>query len=803
MLRLSYLWVIIMIGVIGCGGGGGGGGDSLHELEATITGLDGSITLTNGGDNVVIDTDGSYIISRLENSTKYEVNITNQPSSQICSIINSTGTVSNKKINNIYVNCARLHTEVIVFNESNTHIMQDVEQNYIDVLNSNNETNIEIGNVLFSESTNMAPEGFMRKVVDIEKNNGITRLYTEDAYLTDVIENGGFSFKQRIKPTSDNISIMSNQEIGISLQTRSEASMFCDGTPTDFIMTYDHFEVTNGVHINGCVGFDIDFDLKSTIKWGKIEYFHFITEKNLAKSLSVEIESELEPEIPGLSWSIGEVGFFLPVGPLTIPMTASLSHGISIEAGQLTNIEVGIGTNCNVKTGAIFNNGDVLPVAEVNTNFQSIGPIVNYNAHANASYGPGIALKVAGVAGPSLSLLGYLDFLADINNDPWWELYAGIKSTLNFTISSLEINIFGFGTLGWSASYDLGTIYDRQLYYASSNGSNTPPPQDDEVSFSISDLQGQWSSFGLYAGSPNQWNGWSIKNLTIQNDGDYSMITNYADGDQDSDSGRVSITENGLISVSNDLTVNGIASLDKKKILLTYSSEDGAPVIDLMFKKGSSYVQNDLSGKWFFTSAGTGYQNGDSEWRFGYLTFNDQGTIVDSVMWKSDGTYTDGLLSPGGNTFFTLESNGYITDYNSRIRGMLSSDKKSGAIVLGDNFEYDFLVLTKAGSSFTQSDLTGYWRTHNINSDPNNYNDWKDWVYGSIHVQNNGYFTFTGVDEQGYQGSDNGTITLTSSEGLFTIPECHGAFNNDLLMYVCSNDDNQMMDFGLALRSVD
>lgn len=85
----------------------GGDATPLHALGGTVTGLNGTVTLqTSGETNLSISNDGQFTFNQaLPDNTPYAVTVANQPTGQICSIQNDSGTLSGADVSNIAVTC--------------------------------------------------------------------------------------------------------------------------------------------------------------------------------------------------------------------------------------------------------------------------------------------------------------------------------------------------------------------------------------------------------------------------------------------------------------------------------------------------------------------------------------------------------------------------------------------------------------------------------------------------------------------------------------------------------------------------
>lgn len=66
-----------------------------YDVSIDITGLSGSLTIANGGDNVTVNSDGTASLSTgLDDGAAYNITVSTQPEGQTCSVIDGNGTVS-------------------------------------------------------------------------------------------------------------------------------------------------------------------------------------------------------------------------------------------------------------------------------------------------------------------------------------------------------------------------------------------------------------------------------------------------------------------------------------------------------------------------------------------------------------------------------------------------------------------------------------------------------------------------------------------------------------------------------------
>ena len=117
--RAVVLALCLAGGCSGEGGGGSGVGNPAppapplpslpapHTVGGTITGLSGSVVLTNnGGDDFTAIADGSFTFATfVPAGNSYQVGVRSQPPNQRCTVSSGSGTVGSADINNIVVKC--------------------------------------------------------------------------------------------------------------------------------------------------------------------------------------------------------------------------------------------------------------------------------------------------------------------------------------------------------------------------------------------------------------------------------------------------------------------------------------------------------------------------------------------------------------------------------------------------------------------------------------------------------------------------------------------------------------------------
>ncbi len=85
---------------------------NLYSIGGTITGLSGTVVLQNSdGETLTSTSNGDFTFSNLlVNGSSYNVTVLTQPSGQICTPSNNSGTINNSSVTNILITCTNSYT---------------------------------------------------------------------------------------------------------------------------------------------------------------------------------------------------------------------------------------------------------------------------------------------------------------------------------------------------------------------------------------------------------------------------------------------------------------------------------------------------------------------------------------------------------------------------------------------------------------------------------------------------------------------------------------------------------------------
>lgn len=118
---VRFLALFVIVALYGCGGGGGGGGGdsggggstpATFTIGGTVTGLNSGATLSinRSGDPLNLQANGPFVFNaRVVNGSAYTVTINAQPTNQLCTVANPSGTVSGADVTNVAITCVNTY----------------------------------------------------------------------------------------------------------------------------------------------------------------------------------------------------------------------------------------------------------------------------------------------------------------------------------------------------------------------------------------------------------------------------------------------------------------------------------------------------------------------------------------------------------------------------------------------------------------------------------------------------------------------------------------------------------------------
>jgi formylglycine-generating enzyme required for sulfatase activity len=324
---------------------------------------------------------------------------------------------------------------------------------------------LQPGSVMVSGVAPNAPNGFLRKVVSLDKSSGQVNVQTTQAALTDAIQQGSIRLNQTLTPSM----ITSAHGLpGVTLRPQTaDDSIFHldlsnvvlydgDGNPNT---TNDQIVIHSGkIDINPTVQFNID------MKDSQVTYLYFgagaveIATVPVDAQVNVSLHTPLKKNIG--KYPIGEFGTM--IGPVPVIINALLEVNIEVSGEVSAGISMDVTQTATYTAGAKYSGGQWGPAQSFTNNFSFTDPQVVGSVAVKADIPVAqIDLFLYGIAGPAIGLglyakveqamlpvvngklSGGLEAMVSINNNVDGILPKLINYSLSWTICELVLKPWG------------------------------------------------------------------------------------------------------------------------------------------------------------------------------------------------------------------------------------------------------------------------------------------------------------------------------------------------------------------------
>lgn len=278
-------------------------------------------------------------------------------------------------------------------------------------------------------------------------------------------------------------------------------------------------------------------------------------------------------------------------------------------------------------------------------------------------------------------------------------------------------------------------------------------PASGFAQFTQADLAGTWYEHSLFSGSLDIWD---RADWTIDETGNFTSEIVYADDDQETITGILTISEEGIITLADSDTFEGVMSSDKNIITFTDTYGDFY-TLSILVKEDVPVASDDLIGNWYWHSLINGAA---ANWIRGTYNIDDEGNVTAEWIAANGAT---------GNKADTIDlnetpSNPEFAVFPSDLEFAMSSDKNIFLFTFtGEDADtFGLATFFKHDAEYSLSDLEGTWYFHSLHVGAD-----ETWVRGTLVFDESGNYSleWRGPDE--ISGDESGTVGI-AEDGLIT-----------------------------------
>lgn len=285
--------------------------------------------------------------------------------------------------------------------------------------------------------------GLLRKITNIDSSGSTIVLTTQQATLEDAIEEGNISLLQNLQNAQINKVDYYYEGIDYKINKGQESNF-------DFNLDIVLYDLDGNLNTtNDQVKLVGDFILDASVVFqAKISSFKLRNAKigleatNTANlELIAQLNYAIQKEIKLATVHFSPIYFQL--GPLPVVIIIKLD----VKAGGIgwanASLSVGLENTVSYEAGIGYVRGQGWnPYSNFSNQFDFYPPVLEANAGARIYVKPEISVGVYGVLAGYANAEAYGEILVDLNNSPWWELYAGLDFGVGARAKIWSIELF-------------------------------------------------------------------------------------------------------------------------------------------------------------------------------------------------------------------------------------------------------------------------------------------------------------------------------------------------------------------------
>ncbi len=311
---------------------------------------------------------------------------------------------------------------------------------------------IQAGDILvIPPKAPMNPDGLLRKVESIKRDNGKTVITTVQAYLDEAIEQGEIHFDQ-VLTLQD---VEEEENLHQAIEPLSSPKVQASKALSKAALLQMGFglrdTVLPGVVVKGSFWMSLQPQLSIKISYFSLKELKAVMKANenaqLRVTASSSVKGEKEKKIktirfkPFTVWVSYVPVYIRPVLEIYLGSSISAQAKLASEVNQVLDYQAGVQ----------YVNQQWALVNQLNKSFSFDPPSLDSTLSSQAYFRPQLNFRIYGVNAPYAAVKGYLQLDADINKEPFCDLYAGISGlagvkgkVLGVNLGQIEKQVFDF-----------------------------------------------------------------------------------------------------------------------------------------------------------------------------------------------------------------------------------------------------------------------------------------------------------------------------------------------------------------------
>jgi Tol biopolymer transport system component len=582
---------------------------------------------------------------------------------------------------------------------------------------------LTVGDVIVSDVSANAPNGFLRKVLSVSNSGGQVLVTTEQATLEDAIQQGELHVSQTLSPTDVMGGIAAE---GVTLKETPEGEFFIE--LNDAVLYDDDGDPgTTGdqIRADGSITLDPSYEFDFVVHDWQLRELLFTSSVEQTSELEITaylFEVGLDKEKVLATYPFTPIVFWVGWLPVVIQPQLDVVVGVdgSVHAGLATSVT----QQATLTAGVTYEDGTWGTISDFDNDFTYSPPTLTAGVTVKGYGGARLTLKLYGVVGPYAMIDLYLELEADLFADPWWVLYGGLEVPVG-----VRVEILGHELADWE-----GPAIGYKVILAQADGT---PGSGTTTRVSV-------------ASDGTQANGDS-DDLSISADGRYVAFRSWADN-----------LVSGDTNSADDIFVHDRQTGQTSRVsVASDGTQANGDSDDLSISADGRYVA--------FRSWADNLVSGDTNGEFDVFVHDRQTGQTSRVSVASDGTQ--------GNSHSwapSVSADGRYVAFNSWANNLVSGDSNGRVDIFVHDRQTGQTNRVSVASDGTQANGDSVWPSISADGRYVAFHAWANnlvsgdtngWYDIFVHDRQTGQTSRVSVASDGTQGNDDSWSPSISADG--------------------------------------
>jgi len=343
------------------------------------------------------------------------------------------------------------------------------------------------GDVLAGAPTPAAPHGLLRKIVSVNQAAGQVTATTTQAALTDAIQQANVQFSANLLPQNIQSATALRPGVEVRVGRRPTSTGASPAGPRPGMSPMDasdscansqivvtemkNVEIASGLDVSGEIEVCGNFNIQTNVNWLGLQLNSLTATATFGAHTALSVTgqaavAEFSATLPVATIQFGDI--VVPVGPIPVDVVPEITIQIGASGAIDAAFSAGVSQNASVTGGFSFANGQVSPVLQSTPLTFQLQPLsVTAGLTATVDVEADIDLLFYDVAGPYFKPQAYLQFDANVLQNPWWTLSGGLKGPTGLELNP-DLDVLGFDNL---PDISFGNLFDvSQTFLQASAG---------------------------------------------------------------------------------------------------------------------------------------------------------------------------------------------------------------------------------------------------------------------------------------------------------------------------------------------